>query len=198
MSCVGIAIASGRPVIVPVPLPTIDDLRQTGHTTMTAALGGAFSTLRVPVTQFMGAALRPDGTAFYLTTAAPHAPLTGSITDWVGAFYAPFGICDVSGVVEAVAAGNDVVVTVDARLNRSGSDYVAAKWSVRGPAPSIRQANSTALIETITIINSGPHEAEDIRRCIALHARQVVWGEPQTVVAGQCGVAVGCLIEAIC
>ena len=54
------------------------------------------------------------------------------------------------------------------------------------------------MIRSIKIAAPGPHDSNDIRRCIALHAPQRVFGEAKALIAMQCEVAVACLIEAIC
>jgi hypothetical protein len=78
----------------------------------------------------------------------------------------------------------------------NGEELVSAEWEIIGT--STNTANNAALIRSVTITNPGWHDPADVRRCVALHAPQRVFGEPKAVVAMQCGVAAACLIEAIC
>jgi hypothetical protein len=191
----GITIG-GVPTMTPLPLPAWDTLRHEGLRVMVAQLGGPISSMVVDSAQFVGTALRPDGTPFYLTTAAPDAPQNGP---WNGAFFAPFGIGYVCGTVDLTLRGSDAAyLAVSAKLVVGGADHAAANWCVLGPASSNIAINPVAVIDKIDTPLPGPHTAEDIRRCIALHAPQRALGEPQFIVASQCGVAVASLLEAIC
>lgn len=199
MTCIIASIQGGNPEIFPIPVDAHHDLEQGGRLAMAAALGmEANDVVRMEprVEQFIGSALRPDGSAFYLTTLAPK--IDDCITNpWRAAFFSPFGIGDIAGTVTGTPTERQITtLTVDARLSVEGETRVSVSWSVIG---SQRTApNKSALINSIRIIEAGPHHAEDIRRCIALHGPQRIFGEPRAIVAMQCGVAAACLLEAIC
>ena len=151
--------------------------------------------LTPPVKQHIGAALRADGTPFYLSTLAPE--LAAALeAPWQGAFYAQFGVGDVVGKVMGDPTQSMASVTVSARLLVAGKEHVSAEWEVIGS--KISTPSKMAMIRSIKIAAPGPHDLNDIRRCIALHAPQRVFGEAKALIAMQCGVAVACLIEAIC
>lgn len=146
--------------------------------------------------QYIGSALKPDRSPFHLTTLL--SP-TGASPDlrWWGSFFAPFGIGDVLGTVESrPETGDFVTLAVKAQLRVNNDDLVVAEWEVIGS--QITKVNKAALVKTVKILKWGPHQEADIRRCVALHAPQRVFGEPRAIVAMQCGVAAACLIEAIC
>lgn len=192
MSCYIAPLAGGTPEIFPMPHSRLQELMQAGETAMVAALG---RNLAEQAVRYVGAARKPDGTPFYLTTIAPggdHNPAEG----WTGAFFAPFGFGAVSGTVRAAPEAEQVMrVIVGAKLIVQGKEHAAAEWTIYGSQHTT--ANKAVIIESVAITNPGPHAPEDMRRCIALHAPRVL-GEPRAIVALQCGVAVACLVEAIC
>jgi hypothetical protein len=196
MSCMIALLQGGKPEIFPIPIADMEALIAAGAQAFAVTLGRQPSSLAPPASQYVGAALLPDGNPFYLTTLAPElAPSLAA--PWQGAFYAPFGIGDIVGSVSGDPGATAVsTLKVDAKLLVEGNEEVAANWVVRGT--KLTTPNKAALIGPITISRHGPHQAEDIRRCIALHAPQRVFGEPRAVVAMQCGVAAACLLEAIC
>ncbi|MEM9104989.1 MAG: hypothetical protein AAGC96_04975, partial [Pseudomonadota bacterium] len=149
---------------------------------------------------FVGAATRADGTPFYLWITAPDLE-TGQQKPWTGAFFAPFGVGEIHGLVKAVPGNksDDFAITeldVTAKLVVRGKTHAEASWQLIGSQHSL--PNKAALIQGVKIVDAGPHDADDIRRCIALHAPQMALGEPRALVSMQCGVAVSALIEAIC
>jgi hypothetical protein len=152
--------------------------------------------LKPAADQYVGAALRPDGSPFYLTTLAPS--LAAALASaWQGAFYAPFGVGNIVGTVSGDQGSAPLsTVTVSAVLRVDGKEHVRAEWAMIGQ--NLTTPNVAALIKSINITNPGPHNPEDMRRCIALHGPQRAFGEPKALVAMQCGVAAACLIEAIC
>jgi hypothetical protein len=193
MSCMLVSSQGGRPEIFPLPVDQMHLLQTAGNQAMTAVLGRR---LAIPVVQYVGTALRPDGTPFYLTTKAPD-PASGLAGVWRGAFFAPFGVGDIVGTVSGdTSAAPIIALTVNAQLAIGGVERVSAEWVIDGTQAT--PPNIAALIRTVTIMNSGPHDPDDIRRCIALHAPQRVFGEPKAIVAMQCGVAAAALLEAIC
>jgi hypothetical protein len=187
-------LPGGTPEIFPIPIKMLRSLPDVGLRVMSTALGTKSPTPSVE--HFAGSALRPDGSPFYLTTLAPslHEALAHP---WRGAFYAPFGVGEVLGtVVGDPSATHIVTITVNAELRVEGKEHARVEWVLIGPKNTT--ANKAALIKSINITNPGPHNPEDIRRCIALHGPQRSRGEPKAIVAMQCGVAAACLIEAIC
>lgn len=216
MSCMFAPIQGGSPMreIFPLPLDDVDALCKLGETEMRGMLGiSAIKDLdRAPLTyaQFFGAALKPDGAAFYLTTLAPAATGTPQgIPFWRGAFFAHFGVGDIVGTVEGTLQGpsEPTLLTVAAELrldegkaraapSPQRTAEASASWTVHGSQAT--RANKLGLIGKVDVTNRGPHDPADIRRCIALHAPDRAFGELRAVVAMQCGVAAAALIEAIC
>lgn len=193
MTCYISSFQGGLPDIFPLSLDKLAQMQ----TAAEAAIRARLTALdRAPkLQQYLGAALKTDGRPFYLSTHAPD--LEPSLEqDWQGGFFAPFGVGEIHGSVQC-AHGPDRAVTlaVHAALTAGSNELAAANWSILGSQHS--HANKAALVRTIEITNPGPHSAEDIRRCIALHAPQR-YGEPRAIVAAQCAVAVAALIEAIC
>ena len=214
MSCMIAPIQGGNPQreIFPLAVDRMQDLHGMGLAEMLQALGvpGLNALARNP-TQHVGAALKPDGTPFYLTTVAPEfEDMANPTGKWQGAFFAPFGVADVVGTVEGELLSPGALPTslrVKARLLRDPGDnpskaapgrkaLVDVEWEVSGSQAT--RPNKAALIGSIRINDPGPHLADDIRRCVALHAPQRVFGEPRAIVAMQCGVAVASMLEAIC
>lgn len=216
MSCMIAPIQGGSPSreIFPLSLEDMDRLRDVGLREMLGMLGArALADLQrdnLPMKQYVGAALKPDGTAYYLTTLAPAIKgEPGPVGAWSGAFFAPFGTADIVGTVRGDLSkdATPTVLSVEARLllDAGGNPHdpqsgrgaeVEVAWEVRGSQAT--RPNKAALIGRIDIRKPGPHRPDDIYRCIALHAPQRVFGELRAVVAMQCGVAAACLIEAIC
>lgn len=214
MSCMIAPIQGGNPQheIFPLPLDRMAALQSTGLAEMLHLLRvKALADLGMPGIQHVGAALKPDGRPFYLTTVAPEfANMANPVGKWWGAFFAPFGVADVVGTVEGELVGPGALPTkllVKARLVLDGgqnpapvspgrSALVEVEWEIRGNQAT--RPNKAALIGSISIKNPGPHLAEDIRRCVALHAPQRAFGEPRAIVAMQCGIAAACMLEAIC
>lgn len=214
MSCFVAPIQGGNPLreIFPLTLDRMAALQSVGLSEMLTMLPAkSLDKLQVPATQHVGAVLRTDGAPFYLTTVAPEFPnLANPVGHWWGAFFAPFGVADVVGTVEGVLAAPGALPTslrVRARLlpdpGQNPVVYTAGRkpmadveWEVRGNQAT--RPNKAALIGSVTVHDAGPHRAEDIRRCVALHAPQRAFGEARAIVAMQCGVAAACLLEAIC
>jgi hypothetical protein len=186
MSCMMKRGLGGTPEIFPISAADMLSLQNSAREQMAPLVAG-----ESPV--FVGTALKPDGTPFYLCTMVPDSARAGS-TQWKGAFFAPFGVGDVIGSVEGYP--NVASISVKARLMARSDELVSAEWEVIGTVADT--VNNSALIRSIRVINAGPHDSGDVRRCIALHAPQCVFGEAVAVVAMQCGVAAACLIEAIC
>lgn len=198
MSCMFVAPSGDCDDPGPLPLGAIDELSRTGLDVMQYLLGAPPEKLKPPAAQFTGAAKRTDGKLFYLSIVAPEFK-AGPDAAWSGAFYAPFGHFHVAGSVKGAAAGKEAVtLSVAAKLVLGSKDLVAADWTVLGPKSDLRPPNRSCLIKAIKVTESGPHDKRDIRMCIARHAPERAWGEPKTVVASQCAVAVACLVEAIC
>jgi hypothetical protein len=193
MSCLIANLQGGNPEIFPINALDMRRLQEGGMNEMAKHV-------RPDVTapsnhQHVGAALRPDRSPFYLTTLAPE--LAPSLTHrWLGGFFAPFGVGDIVGSVQGDPTGPLTSIVVKAQLSIDGKEHVRVEWEVVGS--QITTPNKSALIKTVSIPNPGPHDPNDIRRCIALHAPQRVFGEPRAIIAMQCGVAAACLIEAIC
>jgi hypothetical protein len=179
--------------IFPISTDQAADLQATGAAEMLYLLGvQALGELLFKPTQYVGAALKPDGSAFYLTTIAP---------DWVG---------DIVGTVEGDLASpgkKPTSIKVKARLllDQGGDGLTQARgrgvqasvdWEVAGSQAT--RPNKASLIRSVTIHDPGPHDRDDIRRCVALHAPQRSFGEARAIIAMQCGVAAACLLEAIC
>lgn len=201
MSCIIAPIPGGHAGIFPLPLKIMDDIAETGAAIMGKALGQGVKKMKPAGEQYIGISRRPDGTPFYLTTFAPFSfqAAQESKTGWSGAFYVPLGYGYLVGTVAGeTVSDTQSAFTVKARLYVGDEETVAAKWRVLGPNAHDDTPNRMALIDGVEISEKGPHMAEDMRKCIALHAPQAAWGEPKAVVAQQCGVAVACMIEAIC
>lgn len=212
MSCMIAQISGGNPTreMFPVLLVRMEQLQKVGASAMTELLRRSGTKQSDSAVQYIGAALKPDGTPFYLTTLAP--PMHGSdfVGRWAGAFFAPFGVANLVGVVEAEVkeAHGPISLRTKAALVRDaggnppkddfdvGKPYVSAEWEVQGSQAT--RLNKSALIGAVNIIDPGPHDPADMRRCIMLHAPQRCFGEPSAVIAMQCGVAAACLIESIC
>jgi len=197
MSCIGAALAGGIPEIFPLSADDMTKLRTTGLRAMQSVL--RTKSLTPSVDQYVGVALRPDKSPFYLTTLAPK-PADALAEPWRGAFYAPFGVGDIVGELSAdpgdAAKVKIAMVTVNARLVVQGDSRVHVQWQVIGS--NFTSPNKAALIHAVTVLEPGPHNQEDIRRCVALHAPQRIFGEPRAQVALQCGVAAAALLESIC
>jgi hypothetical protein len=194
MSCQVALLQGGNPEIFPIPIKMLRAVSDDGLKAMASALGT--KSPKPPVEPYAGASLRPDGSPFYLATVAPslEAALVGV---WQGAFYAPFGVGNIVGTVLGDPGATDIVtITVNAELRVDGKEHVKVEWVMIGQKATT--PNKAALIKSISIPNPGPHDPDDIRRCIALHGPQRSFGEPRAIVAMQCGVAAACLIEAIC
>ena len=197
MSCMIAALPGGSPEIFPLPIKRLmslqtDGLRFAGQMNLKKS--------EANTEEFMGVATRTDGTPFYLWLTAPDLT-EGEEKNWSSAFFAPFGVGNLYGSVHAEPGQLDTeyamtTLTVEARFSIEGKDAVAAKWTVIGSQLTV--PNKMAIIKSVEIVDPGPHDREDIRKCIALHAPQRVLGEPRAIVAMQCGVAAACLIEAIC
>ncbi|MDQ6640143.1 MAG: hypothetical protein M3Z15_10860 [Pseudomonadota bacterium] len=214
MSCYISALQGGDPrrEIFPLQVDRMEELRALGGKVMLAMLGiKGIKQLSFNATQHVGAALKPDGTPFYLTTIAPDfGEAADPVGAWRGAFFAPFGIGDIVGTVEGVLAkpgARPTAIVVKARLilDAGGKDMAAASdrkvrvsvdWEVHGNQAT--RPNKAALIDSVTIHDAGPHDPADLRRCVALHAPQRGSGEARAIIAMQCGVAAACLLEAIC
>jgi len=198
MSCMIAALPGGSPEIFPIPVQNFMDLRENGFG---AAKQLNLKKKNIENQEFMGATTRTDGTPFYLWATAPSLEV-GTSENWSGAFFAPFGVGNLYGRVDAkpgkVETHKFAITTlnIEARFEIKGKDEVAAKWTVVGSQLTV--PNKMAIIKSVKIVKKGPHDAEDIRKCIALHAPQRALGEPRAIVAMQCGVAAACLIEAIC
>lgn len=214
MSCFIEFLSGGDPrrEIFPLPLDRLDNLLSIGKSEILAMLGVAeISELALNASQFVGAALKPDGSPFYLTTIAPDfGRVKDPVGAWRGGFFAPFGVGDVVGIVEGELFAPGALPTslnVKARLlldaggnpatyTQGRTPHVSVDWVVRGNQAT--RATKSAIIQSVTIHDPGPHEAADIRRCVALHAPQRSFGEVRAIIAMQCGVAAACLLEAIC
>lgn len=214
MSCMIALLQGGDPTreIFPLTTDQVADLQATGAAEIFHLLGvQALSELLFEPAQYVGAALRPDGSPFYLTTVAPNFGLVADpVGQWRGGFFAPFGVGDIVGTVEGNLASpgkKPTAIKVKARLllddggdrltqARSRSPYVSVDWEVAGSQAT--RPNKASLIRSVIIHDPGPHNRDDIRRCVALHAPQRSFGEARAVVAMQCGVAAACLLEAIC
>ena len=197
MSCMFLPDGCGPLTIQPVPPRMMDALRADGLAQINA-LYPSLAQAKPPVEQYIGASVRPDSRPFYLTIVAPDATLAKDAA-WVGAFYAPFGFFHVAGSVEGKPiSAESSSLTVDAALVLDGKETVAAQWTVIGPNAGVTTSNNEAMIQSISIRAKGPHDERDIRSCIARHAALNAWGEPKAVIARQCGVALACLIEAVC
>ncbi len=161
------------------------------------ALYPSLAKAKPPLGQFIGASVRPDERPFYLTILAPQgAPAKDA---WLGGFYAPFGYFHVVGSVQGKAHSAEMSsIAVSAVLALGGKKTVAAQWKVLGPAAGLDTLNTEAMMQSVTVSAKGPHDERDIRACIARHAPLSSFGEPRAVVARQCGVALACLIEAVC
>ena len=180
-----------KPGIFPLSIIEMDTLHKRGQSFIASLITQA-DPARV------GATLRPDGTPFYLCTVAPDGDAglgKEAPSNWKGAFFAPVGVGEIGGIVEALY-GDPTRIKVNARLLVGGVVRVNVSWEVVGTTTDT--VNNAAMIDSVTIHDHGPHDAGDIRRCIALHAPQGVFGLPAAVVAMQCGVAAACLVEAIC
>lgn len=195
MSCMIANLQGGRPEIFPIDVDSLRALQEIGLQTMQAALATR-QAAGPEVHQYAGVALRPDGAPFYLTTVAPAYSLKMTRAPWHGAFFAPFGVGDVHGEVYSEPDGKMVVLKVAARLMVRGAEHAAASWEVLGT--QVTAPNKSSLIRAVSVATPGPHDPADMRRCIALHAPEKVFGEPRAIVAMQCGVAVAALLEAIC
>ena len=216
MSCMVAMLQGGSPQreIFPIETGSMDDIKSIGLREMQLMLGvSLLSELPQNAVQYVGAALRPDGSPFYLSTiASGFANLANPLGDWRGAFFAPFGIGDIIGTVEGCLqqpGSLPTSITVKARLlvdngglpafveNRDRANpRVSVDWVISGNQAT--RPNKSSLIHSVTIHQPGPHDPADIRRCIALHAPQRCFGEPRAIVAMQCGVAAAGLLEAIC
>jgi hypothetical protein len=214
MSCFIEFLSGGDPrrEIFPLALDRIDNLQSIGKSEILAMLGVAeIGELALNASQYVGAAMKPDGTPFYLTTIAPDLGRDKNpVGAWRGGFFAPFGVGDVVGIVEGELLAPSALPTslnVKARLllddggnpaayTPNRTPHVSVDWVVRGNQAT--RANKSSIIQSVTIHDAGPHDAADIRRCVALHAPQRGFGEVRAVIAMQCGVAAACLLEAIC
>ena len=197
MSCMFLPPDCGTQSIQPIAPRAMDALRADGLATLNA-LYPSLVQATPAIEEFVGASIRPDGRPFYLTVMAPEAALEKDAA-WTGAFYAPGGFFHVAGSVEGRphTAGSSLL-TVSAALFVAEKEAVAAQWSVIGPNAGVDAQNNEAMIQDIAITARGPHDERDIRSCIARHAPLLAWGLPRTVVASQCGVALACLVEAVC
>lgn len=213
MSCYISALQGGDPrrEIFPLRGDRMDELQAVGMKAMLALLDvKAMKRLPFNSSFHVGAALKPDGSPFYLATIAPDfGNAADPVGAWRGAFFAPFGVADVVGTVEGElsAPGEQptrIVVKARLFLDAGGKSLsaiarkavVSVDWEVRGNQAT--RPNKAALIGSVTVNEAGPHEASDLRRCVALHAPQRGSGEARAIVAMQCGVAAACLMEAIC
>jgi len=214
MSCMIALLQGGDPTreIFPISTDQAADLQATGAAEMLYLLGvQALGELLFKPTQYVGAALKPDGSAFYLTTIAPDfGGVADPVGQWRGAFFAPFGVGDIVGTVEGDLASpgkKPTSIKVKARLllDQGGDGLTQARgravqasvdWEVAGSQAT--RPNKASLIRSVTIHDPGPHDRDDIRRCVALHAPQRSFGEARAIIAMQCGVAAACLLEAIC
>jgi len=214
MSCMFAPIPGGSPPqIFPIEDCRMDGLLKFGRAEILEMLKKkSIEDVGAGCKQFIGAGLRTDGTPFYMTTIAPKD--IGREEDpegyWCGGFYAPFGVADVVGKVECTLVKRaPIEVHVTAMLlpdpggnplapvaPGSRSSIVEVEWTVHGNQAT--RANKGALIKLVKVIKQGPHNPDDIKRCVALHAPQHCFGFSQSVVAMQCGVAAACLVEAIC
>ncbi|MEX3007984.1 hypothetical protein [Hoeflea sp. TYP-13] len=190
-------LPGGTPGIFPIPYDLMMNLRGDG---INVAKSLGLRADEIDDKEFIGAATRADGSPFYIWITAPDLQ-TGQDKPWRGAFFAPFGVGEIQGLLEAVPGDKKdtfaiSALDVTAKLVVEGNTEAEASWQVIGSQHS--RPNKAALIRGIKVINSGPHDSDDIRRCIALHAPQVALGEPRALVSMQCGVAVSALIEAIC
>jgi hypothetical protein len=195
MSCLIQRLQGGTPEIFPISIRDTNQLRADGAREI-----GRFTRDRSIANLgdddvFVGAALKPDGSPFYLCIVGPSLEV-GQTEEWKGAFYAPFGVGEVVGSVNGDPNIKLARLSVKAQLLVQSEPRVSAEWVVIGSQET--RPNKAALISNVTISIAGPHAPEDIRRCIALHAPQRALGEPRAIVAMQCGVAVAALIEAIC
>lgn len=187
---------AGSPEIRPLPFKALADLQAEGL----RALHAAFPQLaqaKPPLEQFVGAAVRPDSRPFYLTVLAP-ADAAAS-PQWRGGFYAPFGFFHVRGSLEGRPySASASLLEVSASLVLEDKEIASAQWTVIGPNAGAAPQNAEAMIQSIRVATSGPHAPADVRGCIARHAPLSSWGEPRAVTARQCGVALACLVEAVC
>lgn len=199
MSCILLPMPGGFDAGLPLPLPVMEDIIRTGGEAMANELGVDLKAMKGPSEQYVGIGRRPDGEPFYLTTIAPSSFETIKNVAWSGAFFVPLGFGHVIGKVDGErGSGTTTYFSVKARLLVGTAERVVASWRVLGPHQTVPRKNLAALIDRIEIAQPGPHDAADMRRCIALHAPAAAWGEPRNLVAQQSGVAVACLVEAIC
>ena len=197
MSCMFLPPDCGTQSIQPILPKSMDALRADGLAAI-HALNPSLAQATPAVEQFVGASVRPDGRPYYLTVVAPEATLQKDAS-WSGAFYAPCGYFHIAGSVEGGPyTADSSLLKVSASLYLAEKETVAAQWTVIGPNANIVAQNNEAMIQDITITAKGPHDERDIRSCIARHAPLYAWGVPRTVVASQCGVALACLVEAVC
>lgn len=195
MSCMIQRLQGGTPEIFPISARDINQLRSDGARAMSSFTGDRSITDLGDDDVFVGVALKPDGSPFYLCIIGPSLE-DGQSEEWKGAFYAPFGVGEVVGSVNGNPDMKLASLSIKAQLLVQSEARVRAEWVVNGSQQT--RPNKAALIQSVTISNPGPHRAEDIHRCIALHAPQRALGEPRAITAMQCGVAVAALIEAIC
>lgn len=195
MSCMIAPLPGGIPEIFPAPMDLMHKLEAEGLQQMRAMIKSLGA--EGEGAQYIGSALKPDRSPFYLTTLLSPAGASPDLR-WWGAFFAPFGIGEVLGTVaSSPETGDFVTLAVSTRLRVDGDEErVVVEWEVSGS--QVTKVNKAALIKSVNVRNAGPHLDTDIRRCVALHAPQRVFGEPSAIIAMQCGVAAACLIEAIC
>ncbi len=197
MSCMIAPHPGGTPEIFPLPWNDMAALQKSGKA---AAKELGLKDADFTKGEYIGAAMKTDGKPFYLWASAPDLK-TGESKPWKGAFFAPFGVGNIHGRVEAAPGDKKskfaiTQIDVAAELKIRGKTSVAASWTVIGSQLTV--PNKAAMIKSVAVENPGPHDIDDVRRCIALHAPDRVLGEPRAIVAMQCGVAAACLIEAIC
>ena len=88
MSCFIAPLQGGDPrrEIFPIPVDTMAYLQSAGMAEMASLLGvQGLAALPLNAAQHIGAALKPDGTAFYLTTIAPDfGPTADPVGHWRG------------------------------------------------------------------------------------------------------------------
>jgi hypothetical protein len=208
------ALQGGEPrrEIFPLALDDMEALAKTGIEHILYRLEvPSVAKLPLKPNALVGAALRPDGTAFYLTTVAPDLGRTRDpLGRWRGGFFAPFGVADLVGTVEGDLRKPGAMPTSirvaawllmdagkpSAKPKPDREAVVSVEWEVIGNQAT--RQNKACLIGPIVIHDKGPHDAADLRRCIALHAPQRAFGEARAVIAMQCGIAAACLLEGIC
>lgn len=194
MSCMIAPLPGGIPEIFPARIDLMHKLEAEGLQEMRAMIRSIGA--EGEDAQYIGSALKPDRSPFHLTTLLSQDKVRPDVK-WWGSFYAPFGIGEVLGTVQCSPDGNLVTLAVNTWLRVDGDEeHVAVDWEVRGS--QITKVNKAALIKRVNVRHAGPHVEADVRRCVALHAPQRVFGEPSAIIAMQCGVAAACLIEAIC